>query len=99
MATAKKAVKPSASKGSSTFLSKLTIVLGLLSIATMWLWGITGVALGYLNLRLIEKAAAQKGQGNSAQNIKTAKILTYFGMGIGAVYFLMILTKWILSAI
>jgi hypothetical protein len=100
----KKSTKASTSDDKASSLnSKVALVMGLASIGCMWIYGITGMAVAYLTLRYADKAVAEykssagKYGRKTVGNIKKARIFAYLGMLLGGSFFLMCLTKWILT--
>jgi len=106
MATKKNSKAAASSDGKASSLnSKFALALSLSSIGAMWIYGITGMALAYLALRVAERAAEEyKSAGgkfgkSTVGNIKKSRIFAYLGMFLGGSFFLLCLTKWILAAI
>jgi hypothetical protein len=105
MVTKKKSKSASGDGKSSSLNSKIALTLALASIGAMWIYGITGMAMAYLALRVAERAAEEyKSAGgkygkSTVGNIKKSRVFAYLGMFLGGTFFLLCLTKWILAAL
>jgi len=105
MATKKSSKTATGDGKSSSLNSKLALGLALASIGAMWIYGITGMALAYIALRVAERAANEyKSAGgkygkSTVGNIKKSRIFAYLGMFLGGTFFLLCITKWILAAL
>lgn len=105
MVTKKKSKSASGDGKPSSLNSKIALALSLASIGAMWIYGITGMAMAYLALRVAERAAEEyKSAGgkygkSTVGNIKKSRVFAYLGMFLGGTFFLLCLTKWILAAL
>ncbi len=85
--------------------STTILIMGILSIALSWSWGIPGLISGWLALKLFRRAEWIYNQNPEQYktahflNLKAGKICSIIGMGISGIVVFLILVKWIIQAI
>jgi len=75
--------------------STATLVLGILSIISCWLYGIVGVVLGIIALVISKKPLEDfnqaPGEYEGGSNLKAGRIMAIIGLSLSGLYLLMVI--------